>query len=66
MVQNYRPAGCVKRGGILTFEVKRPNALGVAVELSEKSNIMIRDGALCVHPILIRSSIAVDPPFIAR
>ena len=38
------------RGGILTFEVKRPNALGIAVELSEKSNVMIRDGVFCVHP----------------
>jgi cysteine desulfurase/selenocysteine lyase len=44
------PQDASKRGGILTFEVKRPNALGIAVELSEKSNIMIRDGALCVHP----------------
>ena len=44
------PQDASQRGGILTFEVKRPNALGIAVELSEKSNIMIRDGALCVHP----------------
>ncbi|NLX90978.1 MAG: aminotransferase class V-fold PLP-dependent enzyme [Firmicutes bacterium] len=43
------PQDASKRGGILTFEVKRPNALGIAVDLSEKSNIMIRDGALCVH-----------------
>ena len=44
------PQDASQRGGILTFEVKRPNALGIAVELSEKSNIMIRDGVFCVHP----------------
>ena len=38
-----------KAGGILTFEVKRPNAVGIAEELSEKSNIMIRDGVFCAH-----------------
>ena len=38
-----------QRGGILTFEVKRPNAVGIAEELSEKSNIMIRDGVFCAH-----------------
>ena len=37
------------RGGILTFEVKRPNAIGIASELDRKSNIMIRDGVFCVH-----------------
>jgi cysteine desulfurase / selenocysteine lyase len=37
------------RGGILTFEVKRPNALGIASELDQKRNIMIRDGVFCVH-----------------
>lgn len=40
------------RGSILTFEVKRPNAVGIAEVLSEKSNIMIRDGAFCVHSYL--------------
>ena len=38
-----------KRGGILTFEVKRPNAVGMAEELSAKNNIMIRDGVFCAH-----------------
>jgi cysteine desulfurase/selenocysteine lyase len=37
------------RGGILTFEVRRPNAFGIADALDEKSNIMIRDGVFCVH-----------------
>jgi cysteine desulfurase/selenocysteine lyase len=37
------------RGGILTFEVKRPNALGIAEELDVRSNIMIRDSVFCVH-----------------
>jgi cysteine desulfurase / selenocysteine lyase len=41
-----------KRGGILTFEVKRPNAVGIADELNEKANIMIRDGLFCVHSYL--------------
>ncbi|MFC1920650.1 aminotransferase class V-fold PLP-dependent enzyme [Chloroflexota bacterium] len=41
-----------RRGGILTFEVKRPNAVGIAEELSEKNNIMIRDGVFCVHSYL--------------
>ncbi len=43
------PVEAGQRGGILTFEVKRPNAVGIAEELSEKSNIMIRDGVFCVH-----------------
>ena len=38
-----------QRGGILTFEVKRPNAVGIAEDLSDKSNIMIRDGVFCAH-----------------
>jgi cysteine desulfurase / selenocysteine lyase len=38
-----------QRGGILTFEVKRPNAVGIAEELSLKNNVMIRDGVFCVH-----------------
>jgi cysteine desulfurase / selenocysteine lyase len=42
-----RPASL--RGGILTFEVRRPNAVGIAVELNAKANVMIRDGAFCVH-----------------
>jgi cysteine desulfurase / selenocysteine lyase len=37
------------RGGILTFDVKRPNAVSIAEELSEKSNVMVRDGVYCVH-----------------
>ncbi len=37
------------RGGILTFEVKRPNAVGIAKELNAKNNVMIRDGVFCVH-----------------
>lgn len=43
------PQDAKQRGGILTFEVKRPNAVGIAEELSDKSNIMIRDGVFCVH-----------------
>lgn len=46
------PGDANKRGGILTFDVKRPNAVGIAEELSEKSNIMIRDGFFCVHSYL--------------
>jgi cysteine desulfurase / selenocysteine lyase len=38
-----------QRGGILTFEVQRPNAVGIADELSDRKNIMIRDGVFCVH-----------------
>ena len=40
------------RGGILTFEVKQPNCMGIAEELDERSNVMIRDGAFCVHSYL--------------
>jgi cysteine desulfurase/selenocysteine lyase len=43
------PADAKKRGGILTFEVRRPNAVGIAEELSDRQNIMIRDGVFCVH-----------------
>ncbi|OPY90040.1 MAG: putative cysteine desulfurase [Syntrophaceae bacterium PtaU1.Bin231] len=43
------PQDAAQRGGILTFEVKRPNAVGIAEALSEKSNIMIRDGVFCAH-----------------
>jgi cysteine desulfurase/selenocysteine lyase len=46
------PADTSQRAGILTFEVKRPNAVGIAEELSDKSNIMIRDGVFCVHSYL--------------
>ena len=37
------------RGGILTFEVRRPNAVGIARELNAKNNVMIRDGVFCAH-----------------
>jgi len=43
------PQDASQRGGILTFEVKRPNAVGMAVDLSEKNNVMIRDSVFCVH-----------------
>ncbi len=43
-----------QRSGILTFEVKRPNAFGIADELNERGNIMIRDGAFCLHSYLNR------------
>jgi cysteine desulfurase / selenocysteine lyase len=43
------PAEAGKRGGIITFEVKRPNAVGIADELSDYSNVMIRDGVFCVQ-----------------
>jgi cysteine desulfurase / selenocysteine lyase len=43
------PEDACRRGGILTFEVKRPNAVGISEDLSDKSNIMIRDGGFCVH-----------------
>jgi cysteine desulfurase/selenocysteine lyase len=46
------PKDVSQRGGILTFEVKRPNAVGIAEELSDKNNIMIRDGVFCVHSYL--------------
>jgi cysteine desulfurase/selenocysteine lyase len=46
------PDDAAQRGGILTFEVKRPNAVGIAEELDERSNVMIRDGAFCVHSYL--------------
>ncbi len=45
----FGPKEISQRGGILTFEVKRPNALGISEDLSERSNIMIRDGGFCVH-----------------
>lgn len=43
------PQESAERGSILTFEVKRPNAVGIAEELSDRNNIMIRDGVFCVH-----------------
>ena len=43
------PRDAAERGGILTFEVKRPNAIGIAEQLSDKNNIMIRDGVFCAH-----------------
>lgn len=43
------PQDAAARGGILSFEVRRPNAVGIADELDRKSNIMIRDGVFCVH-----------------
>jgi cysteine desulfurase/selenocysteine lyase len=48
------PQDVTQRGGILTFVVRRPNAVGIAEELDEKSNVMIRDGAFCVHAYLNR------------
>jgi cysteine desulfurase/selenocysteine lyase len=46
------PQDAGKRGGILTFEVQRPNAVRIAEDLDEKNNIMIRDGVFCVHSYL--------------
>lgn len=43
------PCDAEQRGGVLTFEVRRPNAVGIAKELNAKGNIMIRDGVFCVH-----------------
>ena len=43
------PCDAGQRGGILTFEVKRPNAVGIGEELSARNNIMIRDGVFCAH-----------------
>jgi cysteine desulfurase / selenocysteine lyase len=48
----FGPADAGQRNGILTFGVKRPNAVGIAEELDERRNIMVRDGALCVHAYL--------------
>jgi cysteine desulfurase / selenocysteine lyase len=45
----FGPQDPALRAGILTFEVKRPNAIGIASELDRKNNIMIRDGVFCVH-----------------
>jgi len=46
------PQEAGERGGILTLEIRRPNATGIAGELDERSNLMVRDGALCVHAYL--------------
>ena len=43
------PQDAAQRGGILTFEVKRPNAVRITEELNAKSRIMIRDGVFCCH-----------------
>lgn len=43
------PEDAGRRGGILTFEVHRPNAVGIAAALDAKSNVMIRDGVFCAH-----------------
>ena len=43
------PQEVERRGSILTFMVRRPNAMGIAEELNARSNIMIRDGVFCVH-----------------
>ena len=43
------PSDPGERAGILTFEVKRPNPVGIAEELDERANIMLRDGVYCVH-----------------
>lgn len=43
------PQAFEQRGGILSFEVHRPNAVGIASELDARNNIMIRDGVFCVH-----------------
>ncbi len=43
------PRDPADRGGILTFEVRRPNAFGIAEELDARANIMVRDGTYCVH-----------------
>jgi len=46
------PSDPIERGGILTFEIRRPNCIGIAEELNERSNVMIRDGAFCAHSYL--------------
>jgi cysteine desulfurase / selenocysteine lyase len=45
----FGPQDPALRSSILAFEVRRPNAIGIATELDRKSNIMIRDGVFCVH-----------------
>jgi len=46
------PRDVTERAGILTFEIRRPNAMGISEELDQRSNLMIRDGAFCVHSYL--------------
>ncbi len=46
------PKDTGRRAGILTFEVNRPNAVGITEELDRNANIMIRDGVFCVHSYL--------------
>ena len=46
------PQDPAQRGGILTFEIRRPNCVGITEELDDRSNVMIRDGAFCVHSYL--------------
>ncbi|MBN1833045.1 MAG: aminotransferase class V-fold PLP-dependent enzyme [Deltaproteobacteria bacterium] len=48
----FGPKDPSMRGGILAFDIKRPNAPGIAEDLSERSNIMIRDGGFCVHSFI--------------
>ncbi len=48
------PGDVRQRSGILTFAVRKPNCVGIARELSDKGNIMIRDGQFCVHSYLNR------------
>jgi len=43
------PNDAAQRGGIVTFEVQRPNAIGIADGLNQRNNVMIRDGVFCVH-----------------
>lgn len=43
------PQDARRRAGVLTFVVRRPNAVGIASELDARNNIMIRDGVFCVH-----------------
>ena len=45
----FGPQDAAQRGGVLTFEVRRPNSTGIATELDRRNNIMIRDGVFCVH-----------------
>ena len=45
----FGPRDPSRRGGILTFSIARPNPLGITRDLSDKANIMIRDGGFCVH-----------------
>jgi cysteine desulfurase/selenocysteine lyase len=46
------PPDVAKRAGILTFEIRRPNAVGISEELDQRSNLMIRDGAFCANSYL--------------